>query len=202
MARVARSALAQGQRGGARSLPNAGQAASVPNAARAAGRLQCQRSTRGKQTQRERDAKGNQMKAAKAAASAARVAGVMKPHRYRPSTVALRKIRWYQKSTELLIPKLPFQRMLKDMTHNSLEQLKHMQITELEDIPRMQATTINCLQTASEAKLTEMFKDANLCTIHCNCVTVMKTDLTLALRIAQDPSLYNWFPDEETPDKK
>jgi hypothetical protein len=33
-----------------------------------------------------------------------------KPHRYRPGTVALREIRRYQKSTELLIRKLPFQR--------------------------------------------------------------------------------------------
>ena len=77
-----------------------------------------------------------------------------------------------------------------------------MERPKLQVIPWMQVATVACLQTASEAKLTEMFKDANLCTIHCNCVTVMKTDLTLALRIAQDPSLYNWFSDEETPDKK
>ena len=39
--------------------------------------------------------------------------GVKKPHRYRPGTVALREIRRYQKSTELLIRKLPFQVSLK-----------------------------------------------------------------------------------------
>ena len=36
--------------------------------------------------------------------------GVKKPHRYRPGTVALREIRRFQKSTELLIRKLPFSR--------------------------------------------------------------------------------------------
>ena len=75
-----------------------------------------------------------------------------------------------------------------------------MQRTKLEDIPWMQVTTVNCLQTASGAKLTEMFDGANPCTIHDNRVTVMKKDLTLALRIVQDPSLYNWFPDEEDTD--
>ena len=183
MARVASTASARAQRGGARSLPNraAGQLQrerSVPHPARAAERLQRRRSQRGKQPRR-----------AKAAASADGGAGVKKPHRYRPGTVALREIRRYQKSVDYLIPKLSFQRMLKDMTHNSLEQLKDMQRTKLEDIPRMQVTTVNCLQTASGAKLTEMFDGANPCTIHDNRVTVMKKDLVLALRLAHDPSL-------------
>ncbi|GLU06342.1 hypothetical protein SLE2022_233840 [Rubroshorea leprosula] len=48
--------------------------------------------------------------AAKAARkSAPATGGVKKPHRFRPGTVALREIRKYQKSTELLIRKLPFQ---------------------------------------------------------------------------------------------
>ena len=40
-------------------------------------------------------------------------AGVKKPHRYRPGTVALREIRKFQKSTDLLIRKLPFQKLVK-----------------------------------------------------------------------------------------
>ena len=142
------------------------------------------------------------MKAAKAAASAARVADVKKPHRYRPDTAALREIRRYQKSTDFLIQKLPFQRMLKDMTHNSLEQLKHMDITKLLAIPRMQVSTVACHQTTSEAKLVELFEDTNLCAIHAKRVTIMEKDLKLAMRIAQDPSLYNWFPNEKTADEK
>lgn len=47
--------------------------------------------------------------AAKAARkSAPQTGGVKKPHRYKPGTVALREIRRYQKSTELLIRKLPY----------------------------------------------------------------------------------------------
>jgi histone H3 len=45
--------------------------------------------------------------------SAPSTGGVKKPHRYKPGTVALREIRRYQKSTELLIRKLPFQRLVR-----------------------------------------------------------------------------------------
>ena len=45
--------------------------------------------------------------------------GVKKPHRYRPGTVALREIRKYQKSTELLIRKLPFQRLVREIAQVS-----------------------------------------------------------------------------------
>merc|ERR1711935_457351 len=47
--------------------------------------------------------------------SAPSTGGVKKPHRYRPGTVALREIRRYQKSTELLIRKLPFQRLVRKL---------------------------------------------------------------------------------------
>ena len=44
-----------------------------------------------------------------------------KPHRYRPGTVALREIRKYQKSTELLIRKLPFQRLVREIAQVGLD---------------------------------------------------------------------------------
>ena len=44
--------------------------------------------------------------------------GVKKPHRFRPGTVALREIRRYQKSTELLIRKLPFQRLVREIAQD------------------------------------------------------------------------------------
>ncbi|GLT90940.1 hypothetical protein SLE2022_088550 [Rubroshorea leprosula] len=54
--------------------------------------------------------------AAKAARkSAPATGGVKKPHRFRPATVALREIRKYQKSTELLIRKLPFQSLVREI---------------------------------------------------------------------------------------
>ena len=56
------------------------------------------------------------IKAAQAARkAAATTGGIKKPHRYRPGTVALREIRKYQKSTELLIRKLPFQRLVREI---------------------------------------------------------------------------------------
>lgn len=43
---------------------------------------------------------------------------VKRKHRFRPGTVALREIRRYQKSTELLIRKLPFQRLVREIAHD------------------------------------------------------------------------------------
>jgi histone H3 len=67
--------------------------------------------------------------------------GVKKPHRYRPGTVALRQIRKYQASTELLIRKLPFQRLVKEIAQEYKTDL------------RFQSTAILALQEASEAYL-------------------------------------------------
>ena len=50
--------------------------------------------------------------------SAPATGGVKKPHRYRPGTVALREIRRYQKSTELLIRKMPFQRLVREIAQD------------------------------------------------------------------------------------
>eukprot|EP00997_Jenningsia_sp_PLL12_P008542 NODE_5329_length_585_cov_49.475746_g4617_i0.p1 GENE.NODE_5329_length_585_cov_49.475746_g4617_i0~~NODE_5329_length_585_cov_49.475746_g4617_i0.p1 ORF type:complete len:143 (-),score=18.17 NODE_5329_length_585_cov_49.475746_g4617_i0:108-536(-) len=97
--------------------------------------------------------------------------GVKKPHRYRPGTVALREIRKYQKSTDLLIRKLPFQRIVKDIAH------EHKQ-----DI-RFQSSALMALQEASEAYLVGLFEDTNLCAIHARRVTIMVRDMQLARRI-------------------
>ena len=50
--------------------------------------------------------------------------GVKKPHRFKPGTVALREIRKYQKSTDLLIRKLPFQRMVREIAHEFKQELR------------------------------------------------------------------------------
>ncbi|XP_074248216.1 histone H3.3A-like [Saimiri boliviensis] len=86
--------------------------------------------------------------------SAPSTGGVKKPHRYRPGTVALREIRRYQKFTELLIRKLPFQRLVREIAQD----LK----TEL----RFQSAAIGALQEASKAYLVGLFEDTNLCAIH------------------------------------
>ncbi len=94
-----------------------------------------------------------------------------KPYRYRPGTVALREIRRYQRSTELLIRKLPFQRLVREIAMNFQASL------------RFQATAIVAIQEAAEAYLVHLFEDTNLCAIHAKRVTIMPSDMKLARRI-------------------
>merc|ERR1712187_70048 len=56
--------------------------------------------------------------------SAPAMGGIKKPHRFRPGTVAIREIRKYQRSTDLLIRKLPFQRLVKDLAHEKVQELR------------------------------------------------------------------------------
>ena len=59
--------------------------------------------------------------------------GVKKPHRFRPGTVALREIRRYQKSTELLIRKLPFQRLVREIAQDFKVMTNYLSISVLAD---------------------------------------------------------------------
>lgn len=86
--------------------------------------------------------------------SAPQAAGVKKPHRYKPGTVALREIRKYQKSTELLIRKAPFQRLVREIAQDYKSDL------------RFQSNAVLALQEASESYLVSLFEDTNLCAIH------------------------------------
>lgn len=97
--------------------------------------------------------------------------GVKKPHRFRPGTVALREIRKYQKSTELLLRELPFQRLVREIAQDFKSNL------------RFQSTAILALQEASESYLVSLFEDTNLCAIHAKRVTIMPKDIQLARRI-------------------
>ncbi len=119
------------------------------------------------------------MVAAKAARkSAPSTGGIRKPHRYRPGTVALREIRRYQKSTELLIRKLPFQRLVREIAQECKADL------------RFQSTAIAALQEAAEAYLVSLFEDVNLCAIHSKRVTIMARDIHLARRIRGEPATH------------
>jgi len=108
--------------------------------------------------------------------SAPATGGVKKPYRYRPGTVALREIRKYQKSTELLIRKLPFQRLVREITEGFKLDV------------RFQSTALLALQEASEAYLVSLFEDTNLCAIHAKRVTIMPKDMQLARRIRGERS--------------
>ena len=108
-------------------------------------------------------------KAARKAAPA--TGGVKKPHRYRPGTVALREIRRFQKSTNLLIRKLPFQRLVREVAQDFKPDI------------RFQSAAILALQDAAEAYLVSLFEDTNLCAIHGKRVTIMPRDMQLARRL-------------------
>ena len=94
-----------------------------------------------------------------------------KSQRYRPGTVALREIRRYQKTTDLLLKKAPFQRLVRELAQGVSADL------------RFQASAVMALQEASEAFLIGLFEDTNLCAIHARRVTIQAKDMQLARRI-------------------
>jgi histone H3 len=101
---------------------------------------------------------------------------VKKAHRYRPGTVALREIRRYQNSTDPLLRKLPFQRLVRQIAGAFKADL------------RFQSTAILALQEASEAYLVSLFEDINLCAVHAKRITIMPKDIQLARRIRGERS--------------
>jgi len=102
--------------------------------------------------------------------------GVKRPHRFRPGTVALREIRKYQRSTEMLLRKLPFQRLVREIAQDFKSDL------------RFQSHAIFALQEAAEAYLVGLFEDTNLCAIHAKRVTIFPKDIQLARRIRGERS--------------
>jgi len=101
-------------------------------------------------------------------------AGVKTVRRWRPGTVAIREIRAYQKSTALLLRKLPFQRLVREIAQEFKMDL------------RWQGTAILALQEAAEAHLVKVLEDTNLCAIHAHRTTITIKDLKLARRIRGD----------------
>ena len=97
--------------------------------------------------------------------------------RYRPGEKALREIRKYQKSTHHLIAKLPFRRLVNEISREFCEK-------------RFQSSAIDALQEGAEAYLVSLFEDANLCAIHAKRVTIMPKDIALARRIRGDDVKY------------
>ena len=99
------------------------------------------------------------------------VAQQKRKRRFRPGAQALREIRKYQKSTELLIRKMPFQRLVREIAADCKTDM------------RFQASAIAALQEAAEAYLVGLFEDTNLCAIHAKRVTIMPKDIQLARRV-------------------
>ncbi|XP_078408915.1 histone H3.3A-like [Cetorhinus maximus] len=106
--------------------------------------------------------------ATKAARKCPSTGEVKKTHRYRPGTVALQEIHRCQNSTELLIRKLSFQRLVREIAQGFETDL------------RFQSAATGAFQEASEAYLVGLFEDTNLCAIHAKRVTVMPKDTQIA----------------------
>lgn len=94
--------------------------------------------------------------------------------RYKPSDAALQEIRKYQRSTELLISRIPFSRLIKEVTD---------QFTTDTQPLRWQSMAILALQEASEAYLIGLLEHTNLLALHAKRVTIMRKDMQLARRI-------------------
>lgn len=94
-----------------------------------------------------------------------------KKRRTRAGTAALRQIRHYQKNTQLLIPKLPFQRLVREIAQDYRDDL------------RFQRNALDALQEGAEAFLTEHLQGANEVALHAHRVTVFPGDLRLSNRL-------------------
>ncbi|XP_059312499.1 histone H3-like centromeric protein CENH3 isoform X2 [Lycium ferocissimum] len=92
--------------------------------------------------------------------------------RYRPGTVALREIRHFQKTWNLVIPAAPFIRLVREISHFFAP-----------GVTRWQAEALIAIQEAAEDFLVHLFEDAMLCAIHAKRVTLMKKDFELARRL-------------------
>ncbi|XP_046844450.1 histone H3.3-like [Xenia sp. Carnegie-2017] len=94
--------------------------------------------------------------------------------RYRPGTRALMEIRHYQKTTDLLLRKMPFVRVVREIAMKWSS--NHVEL-------RWQLPALECIQEAAEAFLVRLFEDANLCALHAKRITIMPRDIHLARRI-------------------
>jgi histone H3 len=101
--------------------------------------------------------------------------GVKKPHRWRAGTRALREIRRFQKSTDLLIPRGPFARLIREYLNE--HPLRSGEVC------RIQKNALLALQEAAEARLVSLFERTNLCGIHAKRVTIQRKDVALAEKL-------------------
>lgn len=99
-----------------------------------------------------------------------------RPHRFKPGTVALREIKKYQKSTELLIRKMPFARLVREIAQDTDFVNNHGGL-------RFQQAAISALQCASEDFLIELLEQTNLVAIAAKRITIMPKDIQLACKI-------------------
>lgn len=126
---------------------------------------------RTKETARKSGKSPRKALGSKKSAKKAPATGAKKSFRFRPGTVALREIRRYQKGTDLLLRKAPFQRLVRELTAAHKDGL------------RFQSSAVLAIQEATESYVVSLLADTNLCAIHTKRVTIMPRDIHLARRL-------------------
>ena len=129
-----------------------------------------------KSTSKKMPAKGSKSAIKKSAPAAGGMKDAKK-RRNKAGTVALREVKRYQKTAENLLPRAPFQRLVRSI------------VSDMDHELRFQPSALLALQEASEAYITGLFEDTNLCAIHAQRFTIMKKDMDLARRIRGDRHL-------------
>lgn len=116
----------------------------------------------------------------KVARKTAPVTTGVKKRRWRPGTVAMREIKRYQKSTEMLIQRSIFVRKVRGIIRD-LDKQDDANFTR-----RIQANALLALQEATESAIVSLFEDSYLCTMHARRLTLFQSDVALARRIRGD----------------
>ncbi|KAM3721243.1 histone H3.1 [Dirofilaria immitis] len=99
---------------------------------------------------------------------------VIKKRRYKPGMRALQEIRRLQRTVNLLMPRAPFQRLVREIAMNVLEKNNDL---------RFQSLAISALQEAAEVYLTCLFEDSNLAAIHAKRITIFPKDIQFVRRL-------------------
>ena len=120
--------------------------------------------------------------------------GIKKPHRYHPGLLALCEIQRYQQSTENLIKRTPFNKLIKEISQEYRICPNGLGTPSVQVC--FQSTALAALQEAVEIFLVGLFEDVNLLAVHAKRVTVMPRDIRLALRIRGDQSCWRIIPED------
>ena len=121
---------------------------------------------------------------------------IKKPHRYHPGLLALQEIHRYQQSTDSLIRRTPFNKLIKEISQEYRICPEGPRTPSVQ--VRFQSTALAALQEAAENFLVGLFEDVNLSAVHGKRVTVMPCDIRLALRIRGDHSHWRITPEDAT----
>ena len=120
--------------------------------------------------------------------------GIKKPYRYHPGLLALREIHRYQQSTDSLIRRTPFNKLIKEISQEYRICPEGPRTPSVQ--VRFQSTALAALQEAAKNFLVGLFEDVNLLAVHAKRVTVMPSDIRLALRIRGDQSCWRIMPED------